>query len=249
MVAKGVASFLVETSLGQIEVQNTHLHAQYVTDDYAAERLSQASQVLLTEQNRALPLVLGGDFNTGAEELPRQTFLDLGALRDTTPSPLPDTIFVRDGASTQIRVVATKQALTEAVRLDDGVATPLSDHPAIVVDLELSTCSACAPAALGSSKTRETTRAALLTAAAITPWRVSLALASAAGLLAIVAWSFRCTRARPNRTLRSRIVQRTALALLATGFIWSTYLGAYYYPQRAEALRFVVRELEALPPR
>src|SRR6187399_2861300 len=130
IASKGVGSFLLRTRLGDVQVQNTHLQAQYDTDDYAAERLSQASQILLLSQNRAQSLVLGGDFNTGAEELPRRAFLDLGALRDTTPSPEPDTIFVRSGGTTQLRIVGTHQALTEAVRLDNGVTTQLSDHPA-----------------------------------------------------------------------------------------------------------------------
>ncbi len=249
IAAKGVGSFLIETPLGEIQVQNTHLQAQYETDDYAAERLSQASEILLMRQNRAQSLVLGGDFNTGAEELARRAFFDLGALTDTTPSPLPDTIFVRSGGSTQIRVVGTHQALTEAVRLNNGVTTVLSDHAAVVVDLELSACSACAPAVAGNLRTRETAHAALIAAAAITPWRVSFALSAAASLLVAAALFFRRTRALQDRTLRFTIFRRTALALLATGFIWTAYLGALYYPARAKALRLVAQELETLPPR
>jgi endonuclease/exonuclease/phosphatase family metal-dependent hydrolase len=249
IAAKGVGSFLVETPLGEIQVQNTHLQAQYETDDYAAERLSQASQILLMGQNRRQSLVLGGDFNTGAEELPRRAFFDLGALRDTTPSPLPDTIFVRSGWTTQIRVVGTHQALTEAVRLNNGVTTELSDHPAVVVDLELSVCSACVPAVAGDLRTRKTAHAALIAAAAITPWRVSLALSLAASLLLVAALFFRYTQARRGRTMRFTIFRRTGLALLATGFIWTAYLGALYYPARAKALRLVAQELETLPPR
>jgi endonuclease/exonuclease/phosphatase family metal-dependent hydrolase len=248
IASKGVGSFLVQTALGEIQVQNTHLQAQYETDDYAAERLSQASQILLLGQNRAQSLVLGGDFNTGAEELPRKAFFDLGALRDTTPSPLPDTIFVRSGGTTQIRVVGTRQALTEAVRLDNGITTELSDHPAVVVDLELSACVDCAPAVPGNSRTRETAQAALMAAAAITPWRVAFALLSAAGLLAVAVLFFLRTRAHQERSLRFRIWRRTSLALLASGFIWTAYLGAVYYPARASALRLVARELATLPP-
>jgi sphingomyelin phosphodiesterase 2 len=104
IASKGVGSFLVETPLGELEVQNTHLQAQYDTDRYAAERLSQASEILLMHQDRVLPLVLGGDFNSGAEELPRKALLALDALHDTTPSPRPDTIYVRSGGTTRIRV-------------------------------------------------------------------------------------------------------------------------------------------------
>jgi len=116
-----------------------------------------------------VPLVLGGDFNSGAEELPRQALLDLDELRDASPSPLPDTIYVRDGSRMSVRIVETRQALTEPVQLDNGVTTVLSDHPAVVVDLELSACSDCARAAVGNVVMRATARSALVSAAAITP--------------------------------------------------------------------------------
>jgi endonuclease/exonuclease/phosphatase family metal-dependent hydrolase len=245
IASKGVGRFLVQTPLGELEVQNTHLQAQYDTDAYDAERLSQASEILLMRQDRALPLVLGGDFNTGSGELPRQALLDLIALHDTTPSPDPDTIFVRSGGTTQIRVVATRQALTEAVTLANGVTAPLSDHPAVVVDLELSACSPCAPAGAVNGATRAQTHAALVTAAAITPWRVTLALSTAAGLLALAVAFFRRTRTFAERSFRHRMLRRASLALLATGFVWTAYLGAIYYPARAKALRFVAQALEA----
>jgi len=249
LAAKGVGSFLLETPLGEIEIQNTHLQAQYDTDDYAAERLSQASEILLLDQSRALSLVLGGDFNTGAQELPRQAFFDLCALRDTTPSPLPDTVFVRSGGSIQIRVVGTHQALTEPVRLENGVTTELSDHAAVVVDLELSACEACPPAAAGNLKTRETAHTALMTAAAITPWRVSLALSAAASLLVFAVLFFQRTRALRERRWHSRVFRRTGLVLLTSGIVWTAYLGILYYPTRAKALRLVAQELETLPLR
>lgn len=249
IAAKGVGTFLVQTPLGEIQVQNTHLQAQYETDDYAAERLSQVSQILLLGQSRAQSLVLGGDFNTGAEELPRQAFFELGALKDTTPSPLPDTIFVRSGGGIQIRVVGTHQALTEPVRLDNGVTTELSDHPAVVVDLELSACTSCAPAVAGNPRTREAAHAALLSAAAITPWRVSFALSAALGMVAVAIAFSRRTRALQGRSWRLRLLRRTGLAVLAAGIVWTAYLGAFYYPARAKALRLVALELETLPLR
>jgi len=247
IASKGIGSFLLKTSLGDVEVQNTHLQAQYDTDSYAAERLSQVSEILLLHRDWSLPLVLGGDFNSGAEELPRQALLDLDQLRDTTPSPLPDTIYVRDGSSVRIRVVETRQALTEAVLLDNGVTTVLSDHPAVVVDLELSVCSDCARAVVGNAGVRAATRAALITAAAITPGRMTWTLGAAATLLALAVELFRRTRAPHSRSFRFRIFRRTSLVLLATGFIWTAYLGCFYYPARAKALRLVAREL-ALPP-
>jgi endonuclease/exonuclease/phosphatase family metal-dependent hydrolase len=247
IASKGVGSFSVATPLGEIEVQNTHLQAQYDTDLYAAERLSQVGEIASMRQDLALPLVLGGDFNTGAEELPRRTLLALDALTDTTPSPHPDTIFVRNGKSTRIRLLESREALTEPVRLANGVTTELSDHPAVVVDLELSACTACAPAVSGDPSTREAARTALVTAAAITPGRVTLALSAALSLLAAAISLFRRTRGLGGRSWRFKAFRRASLALLATGFVWTVYLGALYYPARAKALRLVAQELEAQP--
>jgi endonuclease/exonuclease/phosphatase family metal-dependent hydrolase len=248
IASKGVGSFVVQTRLGDVEVQNTHLQAQYETDTYDAERLSQASEILLMHQNWALPLVLGGDFNTGAEELPRKALLDLDALRDTVPSPRPDTIFVRNGDTTKLRVVRTRETFTEAVLLENGVTATLSDHPAVVVDLELSACTDCAHAALDNRSMRERAHLALVNAAEITPWRVTWALFSGASLLAIAVSFFRRTRAFQSRAWHFRAFRRAGLALLATGVIWAVYLGALYYPARAKALRFVAQELAAITP-
>ena len=248
IASKGIGTYLVQTPLGDVEVQNTHLQAQYETDSYAAERLSQASEILLMHRDWSLPLVLGGDFNSGAEELPRQALLNLDELRDTTPSPLPDTIYVRNGRGVGIRIVETRQALTEAVLLENGVTAVLSDHPAVVVDLELSACTDCARAAVANAGMREATRSALVMAAAITPGRMTWTLGAAASLLSLAVEFFRRTRAAGDggRSFRFRFFRRASLALLATGFVWTAYLGLFYYPARAKALRLVAGEL-ALP--
>jgi endonuclease/exonuclease/phosphatase family metal-dependent hydrolase len=244
LASKGIGSYTVRTPLGEVQVQNTHLQAQYDTDTYAAERLSQASEILLMHQDWSLPLVLGGDFNSGAEELPRQALLDLDALSDTTPSPRPDTIYVRSGGNLRIRVVESRQALTEPVRLDNGVTTVLSDHPAVLVDLELSACGECTPSALGNARMRRAARSELVAAAAITPSRMTWAFGGAATLLAVAVSFFRLTREPSSRSSRFRLFRRTSLAVLATGFVWAAYLGAFYYPSRGKALEFVARELE-----
>src|SRR6478752_3889829 len=212
LASKGIGTYIVQTPLGEVEVQNTHLQAQYDTDSYAAERLSQASEILSMHRDWSLPLVLGGDFNSGAEELPRQALLDLDELEDASPSPHPDTIYVRSGSRMNLRIVETRQALTEPVLLENGVTTVLSDHPAVVVDLELSACSNCTRAAVNNAGLREATRSALVSAAAITPGRVACALAAALSLLAITVSFFRRTRALQSRSFRFRFFRRTSLA-------------------------------------
>jgi len=249
IASKGVGSFLVETPLGALEIQNTHLQAQYETDGYAAERLSQASEILLMRKDTALPLVLGGDFNTGADELPRRALLDLDGLTDTTPSPRPDTIYVRNGSTTRIRVAGTRQALTEPVKLGNGATVELSDHPAVVADLELSPCVACAPTVIADQGMRDATHSALIAAAAITPLRVTLALSAAMTLLTLAVSVVRGTRARTLRSPRFRAFRNAGVALLTIGIVWTAYLGGLYYPARANALRLVAGELETLPLR
>jgi hypothetical protein len=235
----------LQTPLGEVQVQNTHLQAQYDTDAYDAERLAQASQIALMQKGMALPLVLGGDFNTGSEELPRKALLDLIALRDTTPSPRPDTIFVRDGSTVAVHLVQSREMPIEAVRLDNGVTAPLSDHPAVVADLELTTCKGlCAPVAAASMGMRAAAHSALTAAAEITPFRVMLALSAAASLLVLGVSLF---RRRATKTGRGgRIVRRVCVVALVTGFVWTAYLGGLYYPSRAKALRFVAGELQGL---
>jgi endonuclease/exonuclease/phosphatase family metal-dependent hydrolase len=245
IASKGVGSFLVQTPLGEVQVQNTHLQAQYETDAYDAERLSQVSEIALMQKGAALPLVLGGDFNTGSEELPRKALLDLISLRDTTPSPRPDTIFVRDGSTVSIRLVESRELPIEAVKLQNGVIAPLSDHPAVVADLELSVCpTPCAPATVASTGMRAEARTALTAAAANTPFRVMVALSAAASLLVLAVALFRRKGTLGGR--RGRHARRLCFVVLSTGFVWTAYLGGLYYPSRAKALRFVAGELEEL---
>lgn len=242
IASKGVGSFLLQTPLGELQVQNTHLQAQYDTDAYDAERLSQVSEIALLQKGFALPLVLGGDFNTGSEELPRKALIDLISLRDTLPSPHPDTIFVRDGGSVAVHLVESRELPMAPVQLDNGVMAPLSDHPAVVADLELTPCQGpCAPVVRSGSGMRAEARSALTAAASITPFRVMLALSAAASLLALGVSLFRRkgTQAGRGRT----VFRRLSFALLATGFFWTAYLGGLYYPSRAKALRFVAAEL------
>jgi endonuclease/exonuclease/phosphatase family metal-dependent hydrolase len=247
IASKGVGSFLLETPLGELQVQNTHLQAQYETDAYDAERLSQASEIVLMQKAQALPLVLGGDFNTGSDEPPRKALLDLLALRDTMPSPRPDTIFVRDGVEVAVRLVDSRELPMEAVRLENGAMSELSDHPIVLADLELRPCRPCVTAAGATAGMREATRSALAKAAAITPFRVALALSTAASLLVLAISLFRNKRTWSGRN--ARIFRRVSFAVLATGFVWTGYLGGLYYPSRAKALRYVAGELEAFGSR
>jgi endonuclease/exonuclease/phosphatase family metal-dependent hydrolase len=246
IASKGVGSFLLQTPLGELAVQNTHLQAQYETDVYAAERLSQVSEIVQLNRKSSLPLVLGGDFNTGSEDLPRQALLDLVALSDAMPSPRPDTIFVRGNQTTAIRVVGSRE-ISEPVRLQNGVTTELSDHPAVLVDLELSSCAPCVSAPVASSGLHGRTHAELVAAAAITPSRMTLSLFAAACVLAAAISLYRRTPAGQHSPKR-KALRLAIFTLLATTFVWTAYLGGLYYPSRAKALRFVAAGFATIPP-
>ena len=88
---------------------------------------------------------------------------------------------------------------------------------------------------------RKEAQSALTRAAEITPFRVVLALSTAASLLALGVSLFRRKVANVRRG--ERLFRRVSFAVLATGFVWAAYLGGLYYPSRAKALRFVAGEL------
>jgi endonuclease/exonuclease/phosphatase family metal-dependent hydrolase len=244
MVSKGVGSFWLETPLGRVLIENTHLQAQYVTDSYEGERLSQASELVLLHRERpGAPLILAGDFNSGARESPRRALTELGGLLDANPAGNEDTLYVRDGSGIALRVVGVRAVLGEPRALDDGGRMPLSDHHAVRVELELSRCPSCTGAAPSGAAVRSDAVAILARASDTTRGRVAASLLASLGLLAIaVVWRRKLTHA-PLRAGPVFRLRGMAVALLAIGFVWSFYLGTIYYPARGRALSLILREL------
>jgi endonuclease/exonuclease/phosphatase family metal-dependent hydrolase len=248
MVEKGVAGVLVRTPAGDLRLLNTHLQAQYRTDEYGAERLAQAVELVLGSRTRANEaLLVTGDFNGRGDELPRQAIRDLAELEDATPGSNEDAVYARGGRDLAVRILSAKTALDEAVLVEHGVAIPLSDHAAVVVDLELSRCSACERSRRVASTTKSATLRSLDRAAEITPFRVTLALLTAGALFVLgVGWKRRVGVL--TRGPRGRVVLRVlGFALLGVAFVWCAYLGTTYYPTRASKLRAVAAELAADP--
>jgi len=86
-------------------------------------------------------------------------------------------------------------------------------------------------------------------AAEITPFRVALALLTALALCVFgVSWKRRMGPLMHGP--RGRVALRLfGLSVLGVGCVWSSYLGAFYYPMRSQALRHIARELAAMPER
>jgi len=244
MASKGIARWVVETELGEVALAGTHLQAQYETDTYDAERLSQAVEVgLMNRREPDRPLILAGDFNSDPGDLPRTTVRDLARVTDVSKSVSPDTVFVSNGRAVSIRVLDVRDVLTEPYTLANGDREPLSDHAAVLVDVELSSCADCSPQS-ANVDTRRAALATLRSAVATTPWGVTLALLAAAVILAIAALWRRLGRRLGLSPRRAMAFQLAGFTLLAVGFTWSSYVGAIYYPARGAALRSVVAELE-----
>ncbi|HWA72555.1 MAG TPA: endonuclease/exonuclease/phosphatase family protein [Polyangiaceae bacterium] len=244
LVSKGVASFWLETPLGRVLVENTHLQAQYRTDRYEGERLSQACELVFANRRYAdSALILGGDFNSGAAESPRRTLAALGGLVDAYPSAGDDTVYARSGGGLALRVLAGRAVLSEPLRLDNGAVLALSDHRAVRVDFALSRCSSCPRAAPRDSAAQRAAVSDLERAAATTHGRVALSLLAAlASAFVAVFWRRQRRRARPTRIGRG--VYRLGMAFLMLGFVWSFYLASVYYPLRGHTLHGILRALE-----
>jgi endonuclease/exonuclease/phosphatase family metal-dependent hydrolase len=238
LVSKGIATCVLETPLGPVLVENTHLQAQYVTDTYVAERLSQASEIVILDRSElGRPLILGGDFNSTASDLARAILHTSGGFSDALQSHAPDTVYVRDGGAITIQVRQVRPALDEPRLLADGARTPLSDHAAVIVDLELTRDGAVSLQRLDPSA-RVAAVSALRTAAGRTWGRVARATAVALAFLGLAAL---LSRRRPRPILRF-----AGFALVATGLVWSTYLAAIYYPRWGATLRAVAGQLESM---
>jgi endonuclease/exonuclease/phosphatase family metal-dependent hydrolase len=247
MVEKGVADVTVQTPAGDLRLENTHFQAQYRTDEYGAERLAQAVELVLAGRNRTHEaLLVAGDFNGRGDELPRRALRDLGGFDDASPASNQDSVYARGGRDLSVRIVGARNALGEAVRPRDGEMLALSDHVPVVVDVELTRCSGCERSRRVVSATRSAAIASLERAAGATPLRVTLALLTAHALL-VLGVAFKRRVGVVARGSRSQIALRVlGLAAIAAGFVWCSYLGAVYYPTRATKLRAIAAELSRI---
>ena len=249
MVEKGLANVVVETPLGALRIENTHLQAQYRTDRYGPERLAQAAEIVLMNAGHANEaLLLAGDFNGPGDELPRRLLRDLERLEDASPSSGDDSVYARGSDALSIRIVSARPALGEPYRLGNGAMEPLSDHAALFVELELSRCVDCPKTQRPPGATRAKVLASLERAAEMTPFRVVLALLTSLAVVVIgVLWKRRLDRFTEGP--RWRVALRVAgFTALGAAFVWSSYVGFFYYPTRAQTLRRIAHALDVRAP-
>lgn len=147
---KGALEVRLETPLGGLRVVNTHLHASYGGQEYGPLQTAQAAQLghflgdfginppQRGSDSARIPLLLLGDLNFRRGEAPFELLNGIAALEAPSDELLEiEWLLTRNGGDVQVKVRKLAHALTEEVELGDGSLAPLSDHPALVCDLQL----------------------------------------------------------------------------------------------------------------
>ncbi len=141
---KGVGTVRVETPLGPVDLAGTHLQAAYGTQDYLAVQLGQVveaadhlKQFNLRKGEPRPPLVVAGDLNAAFDALPFKTLRSRLGLSEAAPKQGIDAILYRSGERLSVRIKQWRELFKDAVQLADGSQGRMSDHPAILADLEL----------------------------------------------------------------------------------------------------------------
>lgn len=264
---KGAARVRVNTPYGAVLLVDTHLHARYGSQEYLPTQLSQALELVdvageagtnewaaaLRSDAKSfearLPLVLAGDLNCGVGDLPFELLRARAGLQPAAPDLGIDWVLLRPGTVLGLRVKKVTRALTEPVDLGDGVTAPLSDHPAVVVDLELRRLTApprVDRGAVARSQWEELApevRTVLEDELAVTGERVVTARVAAAFLLLLTVGAGALARwRRGKRGSCLTVVLAVLLLHLAT---WGLYFGVIYEPGYRDGLEAA---LAALPP-
>ncbi len=264
---KGAARMRVNTPYGAVLLVDTHLHARYGSEEYLPTQLSQALELAAVagdagsdqwaEAMRAdaksfearLPLILAGDLNCGNGDLPFELLCARSGLSPAAPDLGIDWVLLRSGTVLALKTRRVARALVEPVDLGDGVTGRLSDHPAIVVDLELRRLTAPPRVDRGAAAQAEwlglapSVRAVLTDELSLTGERVTTARVAAAFflLLAVGAGAL----ARQRRGKRGSCLSALLAVFILHLATWAVYFGAVYEPVYRDGLEAA---LAALPP-
>jgi len=238
-VDKGVTLVEVDAPCGRVVVANTHLQANYGALPYQAVRLSQAVELAraLSEVDD-LPLVVAGDVNSEMRELPFRALRARAGLQDAAPGFGIDTILYRDGGGRRLRVVRHGRAMDEPRELDGGVVTRVSDHDALVVDLEVLVATEASASAPPPAWTRVRGEVRTFANETRALWNRASWAARVGGILVLLVLAF-ALRWRLRRT-RWGLRRWPALAAVATGAVL-LYVGFVYGPSEESGMELLER--------
>lgn len=239
--SKGLALLSIQSPAGPLIFGQTHFHARYRSQRYQADQLVSVqiiSEALKNDIN-AFPILLCGDWNAPWPSLITECLADINQLSPAKPSMSIDAFYFKHGPKQSWRQPRLKTLLTEPVQLEDGGHEPLSDHPAVLLEIQLQN----GPAA--KDKNSKPVQAdfkeaisVLREAELLSWWRGAAALALAllyAGLLLLM-WHQKAkgspTRSRLWRRLR--IVFATLLVLALLLFLW---LGLCFEPSYRQGFK------------
>ncbi len=258
---KGVVVVRLDTPAGPVLLADTHLHARYGTDEYLPVQVAQALQLIeavgdfgrrppeVTGDAARPPLVLAGDLNARWGSLPLRLTLAGAALRPVDEGLGIDWLLVRDGGALEVRVRRVEAGLlTEDVDLGEGVRAPLSDHPAVLAELELRPRRPVrgAPSPRGDPAWPAVAAEArdLLEAARDERDRGGRRGRLRAGALLLVAGAaFAVGRRRRKARRGGWLLMLLALGLLHLA-VWALYLGVVYEPGLQQGLEAALGRLD-----
>lgn len=257
MAGKGIARVRVETPAGPVDFANTHVQANYGgTGGYELVQLAQLLQAgEFLDSPRDVPLVVAGDLNVPCDSYVYRAFSLRAGLTPTDPKCRIDSVSVRAGPDRALRTLRVQDVLTEDFDLEDGARRPLSDHPAVLADLEiteaptiagaLAAASPAPPAAAWMALARETLprvqqKRRFLSQGQMQDGLLSFVLLQLALLLYVV---------RTGRLRRLRAPRWAPMGLLVVGAAlaagWFAYLGLSYAPKHLAELEGTKTRLEA----
>ncbi len=249
MTSKGIGRVRVQTPAGPVDFANTHLQASYGgLKDYDLIQLSQLMEAAdFLQSDGQVPLIVAGDLNVRCSSLQYRAFALRLGLSPTNPNCGIDSVSHRFGAQARIDTVQIKEVLTRPRVLKDGTTQRLSDHPGVLVTLQLQEdltgATALAPRAWMVLLTEALPRvhqhhrelARNQVQHAVFSF-VLLQLALLCYLIRVKKVRLRVPRATPLRLA-------TTLALMAG--LWFGYLGLSYAPKHIAELDGVKSRLES----
>lgn len=248
MANKGVLMLRVQTPIGPVDIANTHLHSSYVMHDHLAVRTGQAVELVEAlaktwpEDDVRPPLIVAGDFNSRPESLPMRLLEARGGLAVAAPGYDIDAVLLRPGAEVRVEAQRSKHVLTEPLARADGDPLALSDHPGVLVELELAR--GTPEVVAGSSATVTAEAVALLEARIRDGDRARWGLWVLAVLALYASVRF---RRRARRIWRGRWRWRLLALAMLVGSVWSAYLAASFWPRHQRDLADV-RAVLIRPP-